>query len=247
MRICTWNVQLGLRLDGVLDVVRSQPDFAAIDLLALQEVSVHRGRPDAEAIAAALGGAYRYFQATAQSRGKWIQANALVWRQGTFEPIATPHVLPLPGPRAVAVRRIERTLLRVAEPQTRMALCAESDFLRVYVLHLDVIGFTHKLEQFNAVISHMAGSPPVPLTLIAGDLNTFGPARGTFWRRIAATARSAGLVNVTAGIRRTHWTGQKLDAIYALAATPFSHRAWTVNVRASDHLPVFAEVDLRTP
>jgi endonuclease/exonuclease/phosphatase family metal-dependent hydrolase len=53
------------------------------------------------------------------------------------------------------------------------------------------------------------------------------------------------LVNVTAGIRRTHWTGQKLDAIYARAATPLSHRAWTLKVRASDHLPVFAEIDPR--
>jgi endonuclease/exonuclease/phosphatase family metal-dependent hydrolase len=127
-----------------------------------------------------------------------------------------------------------------------MALCVESDALRVYVLHLDVIGFTHKLEQFKTVVTHMTERAAVPLEIIAGDLNTFGPARVQAWRRLAAAARSAGLVNVTAGIRRTHWTGQKLDAIYARAATPLSHRAWTLKVRASDHLPVFAEIDRRT-
>jgi endonuclease/exonuclease/phosphatase family metal-dependent hydrolase len=123
-----------------------------------------------------------------------------------------------------------------------MALCAESDSLRVYVLHLDVIGFTHKLEQFKTVVSHMADRPPVPLTIIAGDLNTFGPARAQLWRQLAAAARAAGLANVSAGIRRTHWTGQKLDAIYVHANTPISHRAWTLKVRASDHLPMFAEI-----
>lgn len=247
MRICTWNIQLGLRLDEVLDVVRSRMDFAGVDLFALQEASTHRGRPDAEAIAAALGGDYRYFQATAQRRRMAIQANALIWRQDVFEPSGAPRVLPLPGPGTVAVRRLERTLLRAVRPQARMALCAESEALRVYVLHLDVIGFGHKLEQFMAVIRDMAARPPVPLTLVAGDLNTFGPARGSLWRDIAAAARAAGLVNVTAGIRRTHWTGQKLDAIYARAAAPSSHRAWTLKVRASDHLPVFAEIDFRAP
>lgn len=247
MRICTWNIQLGVRLDEVLDAVRSRSDFAGVDLLALQEASAHHGRPDAEAIAAALGLEYRYFQATVQRRRMAIQANGLIWRQGAFEPRGTPRVLPLPAPGAVPVRRMERALLRAVRPQARTAVCAESEALRVYVVHLDVIGFGHKLEQFKAVIGDLAGRPPVPLTLVAGDLNTFGPARGPLWRGIAASARAAGLVNLTAGIRRTHWTGQKLDAIYALAAAPFSHRAWTLKVRASDHLPVFAEIKFRAP
>ena len=115
---------------------------------------------------------------------------------------------------------------------------------RVYVVHLDVIGFTHKLEQFRAVLADIASRPPVPLTLVAGDLNTFGPARPRLWRRIGAAAHAAGLTNLTAGIRRTHASGQKLDAIYALAAQPVRHRAWTLKLRASDHYPVFAELEV---
>jgi endonuclease/exonuclease/phosphatase family metal-dependent hydrolase len=34
----------------------------------------------------------------------------------------------------------------------------------------------------------------------------------------------------------------KLDAIYAHGEIPANHRAWTLQVRASDHLPVFAEL-----
>ena len=243
MRICTWNIQLGRRLDRVLDAIRSQPDFATLDLMALQEASVYDARNDAEAVAAALGPGYQSFQATAQVRGGRSQANALIWRRGLFEPGRTPEVVPLPGRGEVQVRRAERTILRAAPPQDRMALCVESDALRVYVLHLDVVGFTHKLEQFKTVVTHMAERAPVPLEIVAGDLNTFGPVRVQAWRRLAAAARSAGLVNVTAGIRRTHWTGQKLDAIYARSSAPVSCRAWTLKVSASDHLPVFAEIN----
>ena len=66
MRICTWNIQLGLRLEAVLDAVAGHPDFGKVDLLALQESSIHDGRPDAEAIAEVLGPEFRSFQATAQ-------------------------------------------------------------------------------------------------------------------------------------------------------------------------------------
>ena len=44
---------MGLRLDEVLDAIGSHPDFAKVDLFALQEASIHDGRPDAEAVAEA--------------------------------------------------------------------------------------------------------------------------------------------------------------------------------------------------
>src|SRR5438093_541712 len=100
---------------------------------------------------------------------------------------------------------------------------------------------------FETVVRDMAARPQVPLTLVAGDLNTFGPPRLQLWRRIRAAAKAAGLVELTRGIRRTHWTSQKLDAVYARAEAAFEHRAWSIKVRASDHLPVFAEMDIRTP
>src|SRR5438552_1014640 len=132
MRICTWNILLGLRLNKVLEAVRTLPDFRGVDLIALQEASVHDGRPDAEAVAEALGEGYAYFQATAQLFRGREQGNALIWGRELFE--------------------------------------------------------------------------------------------------------------LTRGLRRTHWTAQKLDAIYAGGAVAAQHRAWTLNVRASDHLPVFAEI-----
>jgi endonuclease/exonuclease/phosphatase family metal-dependent hydrolase len=241
MRICTWNIQLGIRLDAVLDAVRGHEDFRSVDLFAIQEASIHEGRPDAAAIAEVMGPEFEHFQATAQMHRRREQANALVWRAGLFEE-GSSEILSLSRVDTLVMRRAEKALLRAIKPQQRMAVRIESAWLRVYVMHLDVIGFTHKLRQLMAVIDDMKTRPPVSLTLLAGDLNTFGPPRILLWRKLRAAAHEAGLVELTRGVRRTHWTGQKLDAIYAHAAVLPRHRAWTLKVRASDHLPVFAEL-----
>ena len=240
MRVVTWNILLGLRLDKVLETVRRQKDFRGLDLFALQEASEHDGRPDADAIAEALGDEYEYFQATAQTFRGRVQANALIWRKDLFE--AKPEIVSLSDLPDLRLKRVERTLLRAVRPQRRIAIRAESPHLRVYVMHLDLIGFAHKLEQFRTIVNDISTRPPAPLTLLAGDLNTFGPPRPRMWRGIHRAAEQAGLVELTRRIRRTHWTAQKLDAIYASGDVPATHRAWTLNVRASDHLPVFAEL-----
>jgi endonuclease/exonuclease/phosphatase family metal-dependent hydrolase len=243
VRVCTWNIQLGLRLDAVVDAVRSCADFRDLDLLCLQEASVHAGRPDAAQVAEAMGGGYDHFQATAQMRHGMEQANALIWRQTTFRP-GEPEIFPLGKPALAKMKRLERTLFRAIAPQQRIAIRAESPALRVYVVHLDVIGFSHKLEQLRTVITDMTARPSVPLTLVAGDLNTFGPPGLQLWRSLGATASEAGLVEVTRNIRRTHWTAQKLDAIFVRTESAFTSRAWALDLHASDHQPVFAEITL---
>jgi endonuclease/exonuclease/phosphatase family metal-dependent hydrolase len=241
VRVCTWNIQLGRRIDAVVDVVAGRHDFHGLDLLCLQEASIHSGREDAARIAEALGDGYRHFQATAQLLRGREQGNALVWRHGSFQP-GPPEVVSLKPVGHSKLGRPERALLRAVRPQQRMAIRAESADLRVYVMHLDVIGFAHKLEQLKAVIGDSAAREHVPMTIVAGDLNTFGHPQIQPWRRIAGAARDAGLVDVTSRIRSTHWTSQKLDAIFVRADAGVSHRAWTLDVRASDHRPVFAEI-----
>jgi len=245
MRVCTWNIQLGLRRGAVVDAVRSRAGFEGLDLLCLQEASVHSGREDAALVAEAMGPDYEHFQATAQLRRGVEQANAPIWRRDAFQ-LVVPHVLSLGDPAFGRMTRAERTLLRTVAPQRRIAIRAESPNLRVYVVHLDVIGFKHKIEQLGAVIADMASRPQVPLTVVAGDLNTFGPPGLQLWRKLAASANEAGLVDVTRGVRSTHWTSQKLDAIFVRAGGEIKSRAWTLDVRASDHRPVFADIELRS-
>ena len=244
MRVCTWNIQLGLRFGAVVDAVRTVADFRNLDLLCLQEASMHSGSEDAAVIAQAMGPGYEHFQATAQLRRGVEQANGLIWRKEAFQP-GPPQVVSLGDPAFAKMTRAERTLLRAIAPQRRIAIRAESPTMRVYVVHLDVIGFTHKIEQFGAVVADMATRPPVPMTLVAGDLNTFGPPGVLLWRRLAATAGEAGLIEVTRNVKSTHWTAQKLDAIFVMAKSGIQSMAWALDVRASDHRPVFAEVELR--
>jgi endonuclease/exonuclease/phosphatase family metal-dependent hydrolase len=243
VRVCTWNIQLGLRLDAVVDAVRGRDDFRGLDLLCLQEASVHGGLPDAARITETMGPGYACFQATAQLRRGVQQANALIWRLDAFDLDPEPAIVSLSSPVSPRMTRAERTLLRAIAPQQRMAIRAESAALRVYVVHLDMIGFAHKLEQLKAVITDMAARPPVPLTVVAGDLNTFGPPVLQLWRRLAAAATEAGMVDVTREVTRTHWTAQKLDAIFLRAELPFVARAWALDVRASDHRPVFVDIE----
>jgi endonuclease/exonuclease/phosphatase family metal-dependent hydrolase len=240
VKVATWNILLGRRLDKILDIVRTREDFRGLDLFALQEASVHEGRPDAAAIAEALGDGYEHFQATAQLFRGEVQANALIWRHGLFP--TEPEIVSLSELPELRLKRAERVLLRTIRPQRRIAIRAESADLRVYVMHLDLVGFAHKLEQFRTIVNDLANRPATPLTLVAGDLNTFGPPRPHMWRGIRRTAHEAGLVELTHRLRRTHWTAQKLDAIYAAGNIPAQHRAWTLSVLASDHLPVFVEL-----
>src|SRR5438046_5125669 len=191
MRICTWNILLGDRLNKVLETVRTNRDFRDLDLFAIQEASVHDGRRDAEAIAEAMGDGYSCFQATAQLFRRREQANALVWRRGLFE--ESPEVVSLSDLPAVHMTRAERTLLRAMPPQRRIAIRAESDALRVYVMHLDVVGFTHKLEQFRAILTDITSRPAGPLTLIARDLHTVRPPRLQLWARSRRRAHQTSL------------------------------------------------------
>lgn len=241
MRICTWNILLGLRLGAVIDAVKNRRDFHDLDLFALQEASVHDGRADAEAIAEAMGDGYSWFQATAQMFRGREQANALIWKRGVFEPEPL-EVVTLASMDDARLTRVERALLRAVPPQRRIAVRAESRDLRVYVMHLDVVGFAHKLEQFRSVINDAKARPEVARTLLAGDMNTFGPPSLHPWRRLRDAAHDAGLTEVTHHLRRTHWTAQKLDAIYVGGEPAHHPHAWTLRLRASDHFPVFADI-----
>lgn len=211
-----------------------------LDLLALQEVSTHAGVEDARAIAEALGPGYRWWQERAQSVRGLDQGNALVWDAERFE-LAPAGVLDLPAP--------EGRLLSRLPPSRRNALVAEGHgdglSVRVVCVHLDVLGLTHKHAQLAHVLDDLDGRPRVELTLLAGDLNTYGMAGAVRWTRLRARAWERGFAEVSRGVRWTHRAArvrQKLDAVFA-APRGVRHRAWTVPTAASDHLPVLVELE----
>jgi endonuclease/exonuclease/phosphatase family metal-dependent hydrolase len=239
LRVASWNVQLGLRLADVLQGVGRLGHPA---LLALQEVSEHDGRPDADRFACRLGGDYQAYQATAQHvRGK-PQANALVWDTRRFEAVSS-EVVDLPMPAGRMLRRLPES--------RRNALLIEGRFegrtLRVYTVHLDVLGIVHKHVQLLAVLEDADRRHPVDVTLIAGDLNTYGLRGRPRWAGLRMLVEGHGFEDVTVDVGWTHRARggirQKLDAL--LVRPPgLDWRARAEPLDGSDHIPIVAEAVL---
>jgi endonuclease/exonuclease/phosphatase family metal-dependent hydrolase len=214
LRIATWNVAFGRQLPVLLESVRALP---SVDLISLQELSIHDGRDDAEAIASRLGVEWRSAQITAQTVSGRAQANGMVWNSARMEMQAV-ETIELPTPSGRVMRRLP--------PQRRTAVVAEMRLdgrpLRLYAVHLDVLGITHKHAQLARVFADASGRAATELSLIAGDMNTYGIAGRPRWTEL----------------RR-----QKLDAVFA-APRGLRHRAWRLPLPGSDHLPVLVDLEL---
>jgi endonuclease/exonuclease/phosphatase family metal-dependent hydrolase len=262
IRACTWNIELGRRLERVLEATGGLPDFRALDVMLLQEASEHGRRADAEAIAESLGPTYRWHQQAVHVLRGSVQANALVWDErrvslGPVRAVELPRVLAA-GAHGRPARgsgrgwRLERAILRRLPAQARGALVADGTCeglpLRICCAHLDVAGYRHRERQLDAVLEAASAEPRPALTLLAGDFNTFGLGGYPSWSRLRRSACGRGFADLT---EQVPWTThrhptlrirQKLDAIFLASRRPLRHRAWTAELDASDHLPLWAEV-----
>ena len=235
LRVCSWNLQLGLRLDTILEAVG---ELGSPDLVALQEASSTEGVEDAARVAGRLGPDYDWWQVTAQRLRGRDQANAVVWNRRQVS-LTEREAVALPTPAG----RVLRTL-----GSRRNALMVEGEGagrrLRFYSVHLDVLGIAHRRRQLAAVLDHDAARPRRDLTVIAGDLNTFGVNGRPAWAALHALAAERGFEDVTAGVGWTqarYGVRQKLDAVLARPA-PGVRRAWALDLAGSDHIPVLAEI-----
>lgn len=252
LRVCTWNIQLGLQIGMVLREIQEYSDFHDLDLLALQETSVHEAREDADLIARALGPTYACYQVEADSFAGHPQGNALVWNTARVQMVYQDSFR-LPQRDEMALPRLERTFLRTLPLQQRISLVLEgtvgAETLRVYVAHLDVLGLQHKREQFGHIIRDAQARRPVDLAIMAGDMNTFKIRSRPSWLGLLTAAQDAGFADITTRIPWTHAVRrlrfrQKLDAIFVKRDRPFDYRSWTLETSGSDHIPVFADLTL---
>lgn len=253
LQLCTWNIEFGLQLDAIVTALNTCPDFTGIDMLALQEASIHDGVEDARVLAHALGANYDYYQITAQRVNGRVQANALVWNVDRVQ-VESRSSVKLPQRDEVKLSHAERLFLRAIPLQHRISLVVEGRVadkrVRLYVAHLDVMGYELKHQQFHYILQDAHKRPAVDLSVIAGDLNTFRlfRARPT-WRQLEHTAHAVGFRDITTEIvwTRSESKGrlkQKLDAIFIRQPQLRSYRSWSLEIPGSDHIPVFAELRL---
>jgi len=238
LRIATWNVAFCHRLPVIIDSACALP---ARDLISLQELSTHHGRTDAEAIATRLGPSWRFEQVTAQIVGGRTQANGILWDSRRIE-LGRLDTIDLPTPSGRVMRALPRQRRNAVLANLRLGAL----HLRLYAVHLDVFGIAHKHAQLARVLGHASAQATADLTLIAGDMNTYGIAGRPRWAELRRLAAAAGFEELTAGIGWTHralGVRQKLDAVFA-APQGLPHRAWREPLPGSDHVPVLVDLEL---
>lgn len=236
MRIATWNIELGLHLPLILEgFARLQP----LDVIAVQELSEHAGELDADRIAEHLGSEWHAAQATAQFLRGRHQANGFIWNTNRVN-VAHVSTIALPTPSGRALRNLRPSRRNAAVMEARLG----AQRVRLYSVHLDVLGVAHKHAQLARVLADATERPPVDLTVIAGDMNTFGIAGRPRWAALRRLAHEAGFEELTVNVGWTHrglGVRQKLDAIFA-SPLGLTYRSRRIVLPGSDHIPIMAEL-----
>jgi endonuclease/exonuclease/phosphatase family metal-dependent hydrolase len=219
LRLATYNIQLGNRLDRVAHVVEREPVLAGADILALQEAD----EAAVERLAANDFG-YVYYASSRHPSTKRNFGPAVLSRW----PILDHAKVVLPGADQSG------RLLRIA---VRTTLNLHGIRVRCYSIHLSTLWETDARgqdEQARAVVHDAEGSPdPV---IVIGDLNRQGTA---------AVFERHGYQWLTRNVGPTHYVWS-FDHIFVRGIGPARVSAGSVarGLEASDHKAVFAEMTL---
>jgi endonuclease/exonuclease/phosphatase family metal-dependent hydrolase len=239
-----------MKRSKILDLVTHHRDFRHLDLIALQEASAHELGDDATLIAHALGDTYASYHHVYNYLKLRPQANALVWNSSHVRLDAIEHHI-LPTHSQVHISRAERAILNRMKRQPRVNLVGEGAYrnlsVRVCAAHLDVLGYRFKRHQFRAILDDLRDRPPVDLLILAGDFNTFRIGGRPTWAQLKRDAAELNLRAISDEIKWTQSTlrmKQKLDEIFLATSRPCHSHVWSLDVKGSDHLPIFAEITI---
>lgn len=238
VRVATYNVH-GESAQAILRSIRGNPQLGAADILLLQEIEIDR-EDTPRALAALLGRSYVY------APGYRVGADgshgvAIISR---FR-LRDPYVIELPRYQVVF-----NSARRVAIAAT---IQLDGQPVRVYSVHLDNrLSPADRKAQLAPVLAD-AGRTPTVAAIIAGDMNTspfcwighvVPVPCGLQDDRLEAAVRAGGFETpVRASGATSKWLAMRLDAIYTrhLEVTSFGVSDL---VRVSDHLPLWADVNV---
>jgi len=222
LRVVSYNIAFGRRIDLALEVLRENECLGDADVLALQEMDA----PGVERIAAELGLRYVYFPSGIHPRDDRDFGCAILspW------PLEGPRKIMLPHAATGTKLRRAATVATVVRGKQR---------LRVYAVHLPAalaVSGRSRREQAHVLIADAKASPdPV---IIVGDFNSYG---------IGEEFVKAGFDWATRDIPpagRLVFFGLRFDHIFTkgLPAEPGRAEAGVGedNRQASDHKPVWA-------
>ena len=183
IRAVAWNIERGIQLDGVLDVLTDDPVLSASELLLVTEVDYGMARTVnrhvAREIAARLGVHYVFVPCyLALNKGAGVEAeaagentlalhgNAILSRY----PLHRAHALALPNGKDKMVGREKRL-------GSQRAIVADVGhplgMFRAVTLHMDAHSSQrHRHGQMRLLLDHLDGLEPRLPVLIGGDWNT---------------------------------------------------------------------------
>jgi endonuclease/exonuclease/phosphatase family metal-dependent hydrolase len=153
LRVVTFNVKWGRRVDRVAELLR-EPPLRDADLACLQEMDP-RGT---ERLATALGYDYVYYPAVYHPRAHQDLGNALLTRW----PVLEDRKIILPE------RNRFRDMQRIAVAAT---VSVEGTSVRVYCTHLETMAGVEAPQRRHQVEAILADAAAYPRVIVLGDLN----------------------------------------------------------------------------
>lgn len=223
LRVASFNLKLGRRVEEAIALLGETPELRAADVVALQEVDDRA----AEAIARALHLNYVYYPSAIHPADDRFFGPAVLSRWPIDS--AWKVILPHEGD----VRQFRRTA-------TAALVRVHGVRVRIYAVHLEVqtrLSSGEREDQVAAIIADAAGAAEA--VVIAGDFNSWSIGEYLFARGFAWPTRDLGRTVLVFA-----W-----DHVFARGATPAAADAAGVvrDVRgASDHRPVWADLLLRS-
>jgi len=227
IRVVTWNIEHGQRVDRAIDRLTKHPHLADADLVLLQEMDDQ----GPEQIAQALGMTHQYFAGCTHTGTGRPFGNAILVRGSIDESEAMflPHLARILGQRRIAVRgRVRLDRLPDASP------------VSVWSVHAEVSTLPHRRQvaQYRTV-ANSVDAAGTTRSIVAGDFNT---ASSRSLRALVEQMASTGLSRVNEQSGRTFTRfgrGFELDQIFARGFTTLGVGV-VDDHGASDHDPVWA-------
>jgi endonuclease/exonuclease/phosphatase family metal-dependent hydrolase len=216
LRVVSFNIEYGIRMDSAIAVLASDPSLRNADVILLQEMDEKGTRR----VADTLGMWYVYYPSVFRFNTRRDLGNAVLARWPIVEDrkIVLPHLARIVHSQRAATA----ATIRVGEA-----------LVRVYSLHLGTMAGLAPAARRDQLQAVLADAGRYPRVVIGGDLNDQG---------IAAIARDQGYAWPTQHGPATSEIGRLDHILLKGFGTPDSAGAGTVlDVHsASDHLPVWA-------
>lgn len=230
MRVVTWNIERGERIDAALIELAQTEALQNADVLMLQEMD----EAGTAAIADALGGTYAYANSSTDVRSGRDFGNAIVSRW----PIAKGREVPLPHRAAMYGR--ERSA-------THAMISFEDIEVSTYSVHTEVpsLRLARRLEQFDAIASDVLKVDSSHV-VIGGDFNTITNRGLTALERSLARAALLRVSQLDDPSYRRVGKTMTLDHVFA-SGFATKDAGVTPSTSASDHLPLWVLLERIEP